>query len=60
MAVFSRWVAKAQPPVGNALVPASLGRVLGGTSSMESVLIFKLIAGLCPGSDMVFFTWAGR
>lgn len=59
MAVFSRWVAKAKLPVGNALVPGTLGRVLLGTSNAEAVLTFKIIVGPCPGSGTVLFTWAG-
>lgn len=59
MAVFSRWVAKAKLPVGNTLVPGTLGRVLLGTSNAEAVLTFKIIVGPCPGFGTVLFTWAG-
>lgn len=56
MAAFSRWVAKAKLPIGNALVPGTLGRVLVGTRDAEAVLTFKIIVGLCPGSGTVLFT----
>lgn len=59
MNVFSRWVAKAKLPVGKTLMPGTLGRVLVGMSDTEAVLTFKIIAGLCPGSGTVLFTWAG-
>jgi len=57
MSAFSRWEAKL--PVGNALVPGTLGSVLAGRSDAQAVLTFKIIIGPFPGSGTVLFTWAG-